>query len=319
MKKFKYPKKKIKLIILTLLIGLCFQLSYSILMNIKLFSSNEEFIKALIENSDYYLMYEKNDGVTKKIASFLTDVDINQPTTIINKVFYANTNKEKVESVSNHIDDHNPVIQKEPLVYIYNSHQLENYDGSDYEVYNITPNVMMASYILKEKLNDLGIPSIVEEGNIAEFIRINYWSHDYSYEASRYFIKEARNKYPSLKFFVDVHRDAVNKKDGTTNIDGLNCARILFVVGLEHKNYQLNLALANNMNKSVMTKYPTLSRGVLTKKGQGVNGIYNQDISPNMILLEIGGYQNTIDEVLNTIMIISPIIKEHIENETRNS
>ncbi len=318
-RKFRRHKKKFKYIIVALLISLCYQITYGILMNIKLFSSNEEFLKALIENSNYYLIYEKNDNLVKKVANFLIDIDVNDPTTIINKVFYTGNTEERSEPVSKHIKDPNPIVKNEPLVYIYNSHQLENYDGSDYEIYNITPNVMMASYILKEKLNDLGIPSIVEEGDITEFIRVNNWTHDYSYDASRYFIKEAKNKYPTLKFFIDIHRDAIKKKDGTANINGLNCAKILFVVGLEHKNYNLNLNLAKNLNKLITEKYPTLSRGVLTKKGKGVNGIYNQDISPNTILLEIGGYQNTIDEVLNTITLISPIIKEHIDNERGNS
>ena len=60
---------------------------------------------------------------------------------------------------------------------------------------------------------------------------------------------------------------------------------------------------------------PLSSRGVLQKEGAGVNGIYNQDISKNAVLLELGGNENTITEVLNTIEIISTIIKEHI-NET---
>mgnify|MGYP003305959477 CR=1 FL=1 len=46
----------------------------------------------------------------------------------------------------------NAVDIENPIIYIYNSHQLENYSSTNYEAYNITPNVMMASYILKEML-----------------------------------------------------------------------------------------------------------------------------------------------------------------------
>ena len=38
-------------------------------------------------------------------------------------------------------------------------------------------------------------------------------------------------------------------------------------------------------------------------------------VNKNVVLLELGGNENTITEVLNTIEIISTIIKEHI-NET---
>ena len=62
----------------------------------------------------------------------------------------------------------------------------------------------------------------------------------------------------------------------------------------------------------IKEKYPSLTRGVLTKGGKGVNGIYNQDLNPNMILLEIGSQNNTIDEVLNTIELLAPIIAEYV-------
>ncbi|MGE5456406.1 MAG: stage II sporulation protein P [Ignavibacteriales bacterium] len=315
-RKFKFKKRIFKYIIYAILITFCYQVSYGVLMSIKLFSSNEQFLKALIENSNYYLKYEKNDNIVKTITNFLIDIDINDPKTIIDKVFNGETNSDiKVEPVSQHISDPNPEIKVDPIVYIYNSHQLEDYDGSDYEIYNITPNVMMASYILKERLSELGISSIVEEGNISEFLKANNWSYDYSYDASRYFINQAISDYPTLKYFIDIHRDSLSKNEATTVMNNKNYAKILFVVGLAHQNYQANLDLANNLNKSIASQYPNLCRGVLTKKGVGVNGIYNQDISSNSILIEIGGYQNTIDEVMNTVNIIAPILKENIANE----
>ena len=96
-------------------------------------------------------------------------------------------------------------------------------------------------------------------------------------------------------------------------INNKKYAKILFVVGKEHDNYQKNLALANDLNKRITNSYPTLSRGVIEKEGSGVNGIYNQDLSENCLLLELGGYENNISEVLNTIEIISGVIKEYLD------
>ena len=49
-----------------------------------------------------------------------------------------------------------PVIketkQNEPIVYIYNTHQTEEYDAGLLKNYNITPTVYMAANILKKKL-----------------------------------------------------------------------------------------------------------------------------------------------------------------------
>ena len=61
--------------------------------------------------------------------------------------------------------------------------------------------------------------------------------------------------------------------------------------------------------------YPGLSRGIYKKEGAGVNGIYNQDISSNVILIELGGAYNNIDEVLNTTEAISKVLYHYINGD----
>lgn len=323
-KRIKLRKKKtfkyLQICMLLTIATISFITTCNILNSIKLYSSNEEFIMALLSDSNHHLKY--NSNIVTKVGSFLSNINIKEPVSILENTFYYkqepqselvyNDNYNPEELNSSHIADPNPQIIDEPLVYIYNSHQLENYSATNYEAYNITPNVMMASYLLREKLNNFGIKTIVEESDITEFIRINNWNYNYSYVASRYYIQDAISKNPSLKFFVDLHRDALSKSASTVVIDNKNYAKILFVVGLEHSNYQKNLDLANLLNNKFNEKYPYLSRGVLTKKGANVDGIYNQDLHPNMILLEVGGQENTIDEVLNTVEAISVILKEHL-------
>ena len=135
----------------------------------------------------------------------------------------------------------------------------------------------------------------------------------YLLKASRFYLLDTINKYSSVKLYIDLHRDAVSKEHSTVTINNKKYAKILFVVGKEHDNYQKNLALANDLNKRITNSYPTLSRGVIEKEGSGVNGIYNQDLSENCLLLELGGYENNISEVLNTIEIISGVIKEYLD------
>ena len=53
---------------------------------------------------------------------------------------------------------------KDALVYIYNTHQTEEY--AMLENYNLTPTVHTASYILKDKLKEIGIESIVESKDL---------------------------------------------------------------------------------------------------------------------------------------------------------
>ena len=261
-------------------------------VNIKLYSSNEEFIEKMLKDSNYYIKYENNNNLVSKII----------------KNTFNYTKKEKKEVM--------PVVVNtevnEPVVYIYNSHQLENYSSNKYEPYNITPNVIMASHILKELLSREGLEAIVEENSIVDYMNLNNYSFGYSYVASRVFLEEKIKTYPSLEFFIDLHRDSALKKYTTTTINNKNYAKVLFVVGLEHANYKENLNTANKINAIIKSKYPTLSRGVITKKGKNVNGKYNQDVSSNAVLIEVGAYENTIDEVYNTLEVLAPIIKEYL-------
>lgn len=311
-------KRKIKKFFSILSFFFCMIFFFICFFNIKLYSSNEEFILSMLRDSNYYMKYEKNNVISNFVDKIYS-INLQKPITLLeSSLNYTNDmedeyNPEELLETSKHIYDPNPSNIEEAIVYIYNTHQLENYDNSNYEAYNITPNVMMASYMLKEKLNNMGIGTIVEEGNITEFIRINNWSYDYSYLASRYFINDAIKKNESLKYFIDLHRDSVKRSYSTTTIGDKSYAKVLFVVGLEHKDYQYNLDLANLINNKIKNKYPSLTRGVLTKQGKNVNGIYNQDISKNSILIEVGGYENKIEEVLNTIEIISEILKEVID------
>lgn len=289
-------------------------------MKIKLYSTNENFVTNMLKDSNYYMKYEEYN-LLGEFINRIYKIDLSKPTTLLKSIFnYDNQydeeyNPEQIDIDSEYISDPNPVDVKEPIVYIYNSHQLESYSSSNYEAYNITPNVLMASYMLKEKLNNLGIPTIVEESDITEFIRLNNWSYDYSYLASRYFINAAKEEHPTLKYFIDIHRDSINKNNSTTMIEDKSYAKVLFVVGLEHKDYKYNLDLANYINNKIKNNYPNLTRGVLTKQGANVNGIYNQDISNNSLLIEIGGIENEIEEVSNTIDILGKVLKETIDEK----
>lgn len=314
--KKKYRLKVGNLFTLIICLYLLF-ISFIFINKNKFYSSNEEYINSLLYSTNSYK--HKDLNYITQFTNFLFNSNTINPVSIIEGVFNYNLsnndeeyNPEILSSVTKHMEDPNPKKIESPIVYIYNSHQLENYSSSNTNDYNVNPNVMTASYILKEKLNSLGISSIVEEGDITEFIRLNNWNYNYSYLASRYYINAAKEKYTSLRYYIDIHRDSLTKNNSTSHIYDKNYATILFVVGLEHANYKKNLDLALTLNNRLNDKYPSISKGVLKKEGPNVNGIYNQDIDPNLMLIEIGGYENTIEEVTNTLDVLSIILKEYI-------
>ena len=201
---------------------------------------------------------------------------------------------------------------KEPIVYIYNTHQKEEYTVEKNEPYNITPTVLTTSYMLEEQLLKHGIKSVVEESSVSEALNKNKWKYASSYKVTKTFLEKAKEEYPSLKFYIDVHRDSVKYSITTKTINDKKYARVMFLIGLENKNYEENLKVTEAINNEVEKKYPGLSRGIYKKKGKGVNGVYNQDFSSNCILIEFGGNKNTIDEVYNTVIALGEIISNYI-------
>ena len=105
------------------------------------------------------------------------------------------------------------------------------------------------------------------------------------------------------------------KSRTTVTINEKDYATILFIVGLENKNYQENLSFTEKINNKLNEKYPNLSKGIYKKEGEGVNGVYNQDFSPRTILVEMGGPENSIEEVLNTSLAFSDCFLEVIKDE----
>lgn len=200
----------------------------------------------------------------------------------------------------------------EPYIYIYNSHQTEEYTPNSFVEYSVRPTVMMNDYILEEKFEERGFSTLVEERNIKEVLNQNGWNYARSYQASRVFLEDVRKNYSSLKYFIDVHRDSLGKDRTTVTIDNKNYASILFLIGLENPNYQQNLEFTEKINQKINEKYPNLSKGIYKKEGPGVNGVYNQDFSPFTILVEMGGPENTIDEILNTSLAFADCFLEVI-------
>lgn len=320
MKKIKLKKRrkfKFRIIVYAFLVFLGYQISFNVIMNIKLAHTNEDFIKAMLVDSNYHLLYEKKASnlLTKAFSYFF---DINNPVQILENTFhYKANNVDTTTYVKNPIQEEitevsKEEIKEEPKVYLYNTHQAESYQGKGLEQYNITPGVMMASYLLQDKLKKENVNTIVLEDNLIDYMNLNNMKHAQSYKASRTFIENTIKNTPSLKLILDIHRDSISKEKSTTIINDKPCAKIVFVVGSEYDTYEQNLKLTNDLNEKIKAKYPDLTRGVLIKGGAGSNGVYNQDLNPNMTLIEIGANENTIDEVLNTIELIAPIIGEYI-------
>lgn len=320
MKKMKLKKKrrfKYRILLYALIMFLGYELSFNIIMNLKLAHSNETFVKALLSDPSYGILYEKKaENITTKFFSKI--LNVNDPITILENVFHLKQNENIPKSQMAYMTNPNietKTVEKEPSVYLYNTHQGETYEGGPLEGYNVTPGVMMASYILQNKLAESDVKALVMEENLIEYMNLNNMNHAMSYIASRPFIEKALNENHNLKLVIDIHRDSIPKDKSTIMINNKPCAKILFVIGEEYDNYKQNLAITNKLNDMIKEKFPELTRGIMTKGGKGSNGVYNQDLTNIVTLMELGTEGNTIDEVLNTIELIAPIIGDYVNGQ----
>lgn len=294
-KRFKAKKrtknKSFKLLLIVTMVFIFFYISYNVIYaNYLSKLSNKDIINHIIENNKP----NKTNSIFDKYKN---------PNIILKNNFNIPT-KETIKVDNN---------DTQPLVYIYSTHETESYQDKYLELYNIKPTVKTVSYILKDYLEDYGIKTIIEEQSISETLRQNKWSYKYSYEASKIVIKDYIENTQSLKLIIDLHRDSSNLSKTLLEKDDKKYAKILFVIGGENPNYNENLKISETLRNYLEEEVQNITRGITIKKGSGVNGIYNQDLSTKSILIELGGQYNEIEEVNNTIKVLSKCILRYIE------
>lgn len=267
-------------------------------------------VRNMISSEDY-LNYLLKVGFNKQIDSSYIKSSLLSNITFDNTSVTENNNDD-TSQITDKSNTKEVLNSTKPIIYIYSTHDTEGYASSYFNIYNIKPDVKIASYYLQEKLSDLGLNTIVEKRMIKDALNKNNWVYKDSYKASRIYLENTYQNNTSLKYFIDLHRDSSLKSKTTTTIDGKSYARVMFLVGLEHDNYNANLKVATDINNLIKAKYPSLTRGIYKKSGPGVNGIYNQDFNSNCILIELGGQYNTMLEVSNTIDILAKILYDYI-------
>lgn len=197
------------------------------------------------------------------------------------------------------------------VVFIYNSHNRESFlpqlpdSTKPDQAYHREVNISKVSKRFEKVLNENGIGTEIDNTDFMSILNQNGWGYWKSYDASRSVVKEAVASNKDLKYIFDIHRDSLPRKLTTKTIAGQDYAQIMFVVGADHPNYEKNLQLATKLHYRLEKRHKGLSRGVIQKAGAGTNGIFNQDLSGNSVLVEIGGYDNSLQEVYRSAEILA--------------
>lgn len=198
-------------------------------------------------------------------------------------------------------------LSTEPLVLIVHTHGTESYlpAGVDYYLADEnfrseveTETVVEVGTVLANALNSKGIITIHDT--------TMYDKDDYSsaYSNSKEAVAIALAKHPTIKYVIDLHRDAVFNSDGinqkpVTTIGGKQVAQSMLVMGTNqggaiHPSWSENLTVAVALQGILNEDYPTFMRPICLRTAS-----FNQQLATGSMLLEIGSCGNTIEEAKN--------------------
>nr|WP_239534575.1 stage II sporulation protein P [Priestia taiwanensis] len=203
------------------------------------------------------------------------------------------------------------------VAFIYHSHSRESFlpllPGVTNPDHASSPkaNVSLLGERLKSELEKHGIGAEQDKTDIVQLLLNNKLTYGSSYTMSRKVVQEAMKTNNDIQYLIDIHRDSARKNSTTVEINGQTYAKVYFVVGMDNKNYATNLNLATSIHNELNKKYKGISRDVYKKSRKMGNGIYNQDLSPNSLLIEIGGVDNTLDELYRTVDLLAEIISDY--------
>jgi len=205
-------------------------------------------------------------------------------------------------------------------VLIYHSHSYESYlpllgltsDPDMNKAVDSKTNITVVGELLGKELEKYGIGAVVDKTNIGQLLKEKGWDTTESYAVSREIVQSAMASDSDIDFLIDIHRDSVRKDVTTVTINNKPYARVFFVVGKASRNFERSYALAEALDKSIESQFPGISRGVIGKGLDQGNGVYNQDLAENSILIEVGGVDNDMKEIKNTVDALAKVISEHI-------
>ncbi len=193
----------------------------------------------------------------------------------------------------------------EPQVLIVHTHATESYMDEDLGYYyeSFYPrdtddnyNVVSVGAAIAESLESAGIGVIhcTTHHDDPQY----YGAYDNSAES----ILEYLEEYPGIKIVLDIHRDSITADDGektkpTFVYNGKKAAQIMIMCGNDNNGYydfdgwEDNMALAVKLQSMAETKYPGMTRPLYFG-----NFMYNMNLAPGSLLIEVGTDANTLDE-----------------------
>ena len=215
-------------------------------------------------------------------------------------------------------------IGKEPLVLVVHTHGTESFAEGDVPYYNesinhprsedVSQNIVAVGKVLCDSLNENGIPTIhcetMHDKN----------SYIKAYERTAESIEYYLEKYPSIEYVFDVHRDSLIRSDLTklkpvTLYGDEPCAQIMMIIGSNEKgaadyDWQSNLVLAEAIQQRLFENASGVARQLYLR-----GATYNQQYAKHGLLVEIGSCGNTLAEAKTAAKAFAKAVADVIKGE----
>lgn len=172
------------------------------------------------------------------------------------------------------------------LIAMYVTHSDESYiDGDGTQSIEGQGGIYDVARDFCASLQALGVDVILDEST--------HLPHDSgAYRRSRQTAERLLQRMPDA--IIDIHRDGIpDKSEYTTTLEGQPASQVRLLVGRGNQNSDANRAFAKEIKAVADEMHPELIKDIFIGKGT-----YNQDLSPNAILLEFGTHTIDKDRVL---------------------
>lgn len=188
-----------------------------------------------------------------------------------------------------------------PAVLILHTHGTECYgngewyaEDTSFRTTDTERNVVAVGRVLADELNLAGIETL--------HCTVMHDAEDYnaSYDLARASIEGYLAEYPSIRYIIDLHRDAIIRADGSMAAPAIDtpdgrAAQLMLVIGTnalgaDHPGWQDNLNVACKLQRELNSEF-ALARPINLRAAS-----FNEQFRPGSMLLEVGSCGNTLDE-----------------------
>ncbi|HOA35785.1 MAG TPA: stage II sporulation protein P [Bacillota bacterium] len=186
-----------------------------------------------------------------------------------------------------------------PAVGIYHTHGAESYVPSDG-----TDTIDQGGGILQ--VGDTLAKALENKGFDVNHVREPHTPHDAgAYQRSRRTAEKLLTQGDQIIF--DMHRDAVPPEEYEEEVEGEEVTKILLVVGQQNQNADNNRNFALKLKEIADKEHPGLIKGIL-----GAQGNYNQDLTSQGILLEVGAHENEREDAENAVALFADVVEIYV-------